>query len=156
MLVPIFGAIALLLLAGPASAAPTVPNGIPFSLSAQPGELCEGFAVTLTGVSQAEGGAQLLRTTLPDGTQILTGPVVLTITGNGQSATFNVSGPSFVGADGQLNLRGSAIVLEFGLFAPPGPDILVVNGRGTIDTELNFDEGNFKGHVRHICQELSV
>ena len=158
MLVPIFGAIALLLLAGPASAAPTVPNGIPFSFSVPQGELCPDFAVTITGVSQDVGGAQLLRTTLPDGTQILTGPVVLTVTNteNGRSATFNVSGPSFVGADGQLNLRGTAIVLEFGGLAPPGPAILAVNGRGTIDAELNFDELSFKGNIRNVCQELSV
>ena len=52
MLVPIFGAIALLLLAGPASAAPRVPNGIPFGPVLIPeGELCPLFPVTLEGVS---------------------------------------------------------------------------------------------------------
>jgi hypothetical protein len=63
MLVPIVGAIALLLLAGPASAAPRVPNGIPFSSDEMPeGELCP-FPVTLEGVAPAEGGSQLERTT---------------------------------------------------------------------------------------------
>jgi hypothetical protein len=157
MLVSIFGAIALLLLAGPASAAPRVPNGIPFSFGVPEGELCPDFAVTVEGVAPAADGSQLLRTTLPDGTQILTGPVVLTITNteNGRSATFNVSGPTFFGSDGQLNLRGTAIVLEFGHLKPPGPAILAVNGRGTIDADLNFDIDTFKGHVSNVCDQLS-
>jgi hypothetical protein len=157
ILVSIFGAIALLLLAGPASAAPRVPNGIPFSLDAQIGDLCPDFPVTLAGIAPAKDGSQLLRTTLPDGTQILTGPIVLTITNkdNGHSATFNVSGPTFIGSDGQLNLRGTAIVLEFGQLAPPGPAILAVNGRGTIDADLNFDIDTFKGHVSNVCDQLS-
>ena len=86
----------------------------------------------------------------------MTGPFVLTVTNteNGRSATFNVSGPSFVGADGQLNLRGTAIVLEFGQLAPPGPAILAVNGRGTIDADLNFDADNFKGSLTDVCAQL--
>jgi hypothetical protein len=162
MLVPIFGAIALLLLAGPASAAPRVPNGIPFGPALIPeGELCPLFPVTLEGVSptvDASGGpSQIVRTTLPDGTTILTGPFVLTVTNteNGRSATFNVSGPTFTGADGQMNIRGTAVVLEFGSLAPPGPAILAVNGRGIIDAELNFHIETFKGHVSNVCDQLS-
>src|SRR5829696_5013743 len=97
MLVPILGAIALLLIVGSASAAPTVPKGepifgpdVPLPVTIDEGLLCEDFAVTLDGV---EG--QAVRTTLPDGTTILTGPAVLTITNadSGRSATFNISGP---------------------------------------------------------------
>ena len=44
MLLPIVGAIALFLLAGSASAAPRVPNGIPFSSPVIPeGALCPDF-----------------------------------------------------------------------------------------------------------------
>jgi hypothetical protein len=48
-------------------------------------QLC-AFEVTLEGIS-----GQVVRTTLPDWTTILTGPAVLTIEGNDRSATFNIS-----------------------------------------------------------------
>jgi hypothetical protein len=153
ILVPIVGAIALLLLAGPASAAPKVPNATPVNLGTflpdTPGELCP-FPVMLV----ARNG-QVVRTTLPDETTILTGPFVLTITNetNGRSATFNISGPTFTSGN-QLTITGTAIVLLFSEFAPPGPGILATNGRGTIDENLDFNTETFKGRTRDVCQLL--
>jgi hypothetical protein len=152
MLVPIFGAIALLLWAGPASAAPRVPNVERFEPVTIPaGQLCQ-FEVQLTGTNgQAE------RTKLPDGTTIVTGPFVLTVTNtsNQRSVTLNISGPTFA-SDGQLILTGPALIELFDLgpdFPPPG--LLATNGRGTIDNGV-FDVQNFKGRTRDLCQELSA
>jgi hypothetical protein len=100
----------------------------------------------------------LERTTLPDGTVILTGAVVVTITNeeNGNSATFNISGPTFRASDGALTLTGTALILEFALGSDfPGPGILATNGRGTIDAEQRFDEKNFKGHITDVCEQLT-
>jgi hypothetical protein len=149
MLVPIVGAIALLLLAGPASAAPKVPKGTPFDFSVDAGELCP-FAVRLAG-----SNGQVERTTLPDGTTILTGPFVVTITNleNGRSATFNVSGPTFTSGS-QMIITGTAIVLLFNEFAPPPAGILATNGRGTIEN-LDFNRETFTGSIRDVCQQLT-
>jgi hypothetical protein len=151
ILVPILGAIALLLFAGPASAAPRVPNVTPFGpVPFDAGVLCP-FPLTLEGRD-----GQLVRTTLPDGTTILTGPFVLTIknTENGRSATFNVSGPTF-GSDNQLILTGTAIILLFNLGPSfPGPGIRATNGRVTIVDSV-FNEETFKGHSRDVCEQLT-
>jgi hypothetical protein len=151
ILVPILGAIALLLIAGSASAAPKVPNVTPFEAKFDAGVLCS-FPVTLEGRD-----GQVVRTTLPDGTTILTGPFVLTITNetNELSATFNISGPTFTSKNNEKIITGSAIVLLFSDLAPPGPGILATNGRGTIDKNLDFDIDNFKGRTRDVCQQLS-
>jgi hypothetical protein len=151
MLVPILGAIALLLLAGPASAAPKVPNVTPFEVTFDAGVLCS-FPVTLEGRD-----GQVERTTLPDGTTILTGPFVLTITNvtNELSATFNISGPTFTSLDNEKTITGTAVVLLFAEEAPPGPGILATNGRGTIDADLDFDIEGFTGRTSDVCQQLA-
>ena len=154
ILVPFLGAIALLLFAGPASGAPRVPNVTPFDpVRFDAGVLCP-FPVMLEGRD-----GQLVRTTLPGGTTILTGPLVVTITNtedpeNLRSATFNVSGPTFRSGN-ELILTGSAIILLFSDLAPPGPGILATNGRGTIDANQDFNFETFKGHSRDVCQQLS-
>ncbi len=157
MLLPIVGAIALMLLADPASAAPRVPNGFPFGPSSFDADvLCPKFGVTLEGVSPAEDGSQIVRTTLPNGTVILTGPLVLTVTlDNGHSATFNASGPTFVSQSGtRLTLRGTAIILLFSGVGDLGPGILATNGQGTIDGGI-FNEETFTGHITDVCKQLS-
>lgn len=153
ILVPIVGAIALLLLAGPALAAPKVPHATPVNLGTflpdTPGELCP-FPVMLV-----VRNGQVVRTTLPDGTEILTGPFVLTITNtdNQRSATFNISGPTF---DGNQDIfTGTAIILLFAALAPPGPGILAANGRGTIDENMIFNTETFKGRTSDVCQQLA-
>jgi hypothetical protein len=150
ILAPLVGAIALLLFAGPALAAPSVPNGTPFTVTIPAGELCP-FEVTLEGRD-----GQVVRTTLPDGTEILTGPFVLTITNTapgGRSETFNISGPTFTSGN-QLVLTGTAIVLLFNEFAPPGPGIIATNGRGTIEN-MDFNLDTFTGRTRDVCQQLA-
>ena len=97
------------------------------------------------------------RTTFPDGTVILTGPLVLTITNldNGRSATFNASGPTFSSQSGtQQTLRGTAIILLFSGVGDLGPGILATNGQGTIDGGV-FNDETFKGHTSDVCQQLS-
>jgi hypothetical protein len=149
MLVPIVGAIALLLLAGPASAAPKVPNVEPFTVTFDPGELCK-FEVELKVTD-----GQVKRTTLPDGTVIVTGPAVVTITNleNGSSATFNISGPLFT-QDGDVILTGPTIILLLAEFAPPGPGILATEGRGTIE-DRDFDIEGFTGSISDVCAQLA-
>ena len=149
MLVPIVGAIALLLFAGQALAAPAVPNATPFDFTVAAGELCP-FPVRLEGRN-----GQVERHTLRDGTVIFTGPFVLTITNttNGRSATFNVSGPTFTSGN-QTVITGTAIVLLFREFAPPGPGIIATNGRGTIENN-DFNINDFKGKTSDVCQQLS-
>ena len=149
LLMPIVGAIALLSFAGPAWAAPEVPKVTPFEVPVPAGELCS-FPVLLEG---KDGSAE--RTTLPDGTVILTGPIVLTITNetNGSSATFNASGPSFTSGN-QVVITGPAVVLLFAEFAPPGPGIIATHGRGTIEN-LDFNLDTFKGRTSDVCQQLS-
>jgi hypothetical protein len=149
MLVPIVGAIALLLLAGPASAAPKVPKGEYFEALGQP--LCD-FPVTLKGFS-----GQVVRTSLPNGTEILTGPAVVTITNetNQLSTTLNISGPVFTSASGDAILTGPAIILLFAGVPsdPPGPRILATNGRATIEDGV-FDIDTFHGTFRDVCDQL--
>jgi hypothetical protein len=149
ILAPIVGAIALLLFAGPGLAAPKVPNGTPVEQEFGAGQLCP-FPVSLVGRD-----GQVVRTTLPDGTEILTGPFVVTITNlvNGRSETFNVSGPSFISGD-QIVLTGTAVVLLVSQLAPPGPGLIAINGRGTIENfDFNFD--TFRGRSRDVCQQLA-
>jgi hypothetical protein len=146
MLVPIVGAIALLLLAGPASAAPKVPKGTSFAISDT--QFC-GFLVTLVGVS-----GQVVRTTLPDGTTILTGPAVVTIEGNDRSLTFNISGPIFTSTTGDVILTGpSIILLEDRGPSFPEPGILATLGRGTIEGGV-FDINTFTGTTSDVCEQL--
>jgi hypothetical protein len=151
ILVPILGAIALLLCAGAASAAPRVPNVTPSDPVTFGEDVLCPFPVTL----EARDG-QLVRTTLPDGTTILTGPLALTITNaeNDRSATFNVSGPTFA-SDNELILTGSAIILFFNFLAPPPAGILATNGRGTLDANQDFNLDTFKGNSRDVCQQLA-
>jgi hypothetical protein len=149
ILAPIVAAIALLPFTGPALAAPNVPHATPFAVTIDAGELCP-FPVTLEGRN-----GQVVRTTLPDGTEILTGPFVLTITNttNERSETFNISGPTFTSGN-QLVLTGTAVVLLFNEFAPPGPGIIATNGRGTIEN-MDFNLDTFTGRTRDVCQQLS-
>ena len=148
MLVPIVGAIALLMSAGPALAAPEVPNVTPFEVTIPAGDLCS-FEVIIAGRN-----GQVERTTLPDGTVILTGPFVATFTNttNDRSATFNVSGPMFTSGTTQV-IVGTAVVLLFNEFAPPGPGIIATKGRGTIEN-LDFNIDTFKGKTSDVCQQL--
>lgn len=149
MLLPIVGAIALLLLAGPASAAPKVPKGASFEALGQP--LC-AFPVTLRGFS-----GQGVRTTLPNGTEILTGPAVVTIINetNGHSTTLNISGPVFTAASGDAILTGPAIILLFeGVDSNPlGPKILATKGRSTIVGGV-FNIDTFTGTSQDVCEQI--
>jgi hypothetical protein len=154
MLVPILGAIALLLIVGSASAAPKVPKGEPLfdePVTLPAGQLCD-FAVTLQGIS-----GQAVRTTLPGGTTILTGPAVITITNetNELSTTLNISGPTFTSGDDAI-LTGPAIILLFpGVPSnPAGPGILATTGRATLVDGV-FDIDTFTGRTQDVCEQLA-
>jgi hypothetical protein len=150
LLVPIVGAIALLLLAGSASAAPKVPKPTDeFDLTFD----CGTFTVLLEVTS-----GQVERTTLPDGTMIFTGPAVVTITNpaNDRSTTLNISGPTFI-EDGDVILTGPAIILLFPAVPesdPPPPGILATTGRSILVGGV-FDIDTFTGSFIDVCAELA-
>src|SRR3954464_4926894 len=82
--------IALGLSSGLASAQPKVPKGETFEfLNAAAGEVCP-FPVRVQITAN-----QAVRTTLPNGVQVITGPATATATNltTGESANYNVSGP---------------------------------------------------------------
>lgn len=153
MLVLIVGFSAVLLSAGPASAAPKVPQGTDFKFSVDAGELCP-FGVEFTGRSSASTPDDPTAT-LPDGTRVLNGPAVVTVTSEtGKSATYNISGPAFRSATDHLVVTGQNLILQPASLNIGDPFAIVTNGRVT------FQENNpietFSGHVAHdVCAELA-
>jgi len=107
---------ALLLLAQPAWSAPKVPNGDTFTivLSSSPEAdlppVCDfPVSITITSAQPVAG-----RTTLPNGLIIVTGPAVATVTNlsTGESATFNISGPSLQNPEtGEVTVFGTNLIL---------------------------------------------
>ena len=87
MTVPLVSLSALLLVGGPAEAAPAVPGGTPQPLDL--GQPCE-FPITITATSNAKA-----RAVLPNGLVVATGPATATVTrtDTGKSITCNISGP---------------------------------------------------------------
>jgi hypothetical protein len=143
----IASAIALLATGGPASAAPNVPKGEPFKIPVPAGALCE-FELLITGT---DGTAT--RTTLPDGTTIVTGPFVATVTNvdTGESKTYNVSGPTFRSASNFLTITGPALILQ-----PDRPGLIVTNGRAQFQEDQPIPEGSLKGRIAaDVCADLS-
>src|SRR5262245_60890531 len=88
-----------------ASAVPAVPQGPSVTFQADPGEFC-AFGLEFTFV-----GAQAEHDT-GHGDIIFTGPVAVTVTNLASHATqsYNVSGPTFLSADGLMTLTGPAII----------------------------------------------
>jgi hypothetical protein len=149
MLVPVLGALALALFAGPAFAAPAVPKGTAFDATFPAGQLCDD-EINLKGVN-----GQIERPSA--NFSIVTGPAVVTVTNTRtlKSATFNISGPGITSGNQQI-LPGHQLVLILQEFAPPEHGLLFTTGRGTIDlTNLDFDFAGFKGRSTDVCKALA-
>jgi hypothetical protein len=139
-------AVALLLMGGPASAAPRVPKAEPFTSDPIAG-LCD-FPVVISGRD-----AQVTRHTFSDGTQIITGPFVATFTNqvNGNSETYNVSGPTRRSATNFLVITGKAVILQ-----PDRPGIIATSGRVEFQEGQPIPDGALKGHVSaDVCADIS-
>jgi hypothetical protein len=156
-LVAVLAALALLLLAEPSSAAPTVPNGDKFSIDL-PGDLpavCD-FRVRITVTT-----AQLQRAELPNGLQVWSGAAVATVTNldTTESVTYNISGPSKPNpATGQVTLYGQNLLLGLeGLSGPGGRKFLwLTNGTVSLTSLQPVFEEDLRGHIRFdVCAELT-
>jgi hypothetical protein len=150
MVIQLIGVAALLLLAQPASSAPTVPNGETTTITFAAGEVCP-FGVEITATS-----GQMERVTLPNGIVIITGPIVATVTNQdtGASKTYNISGPTqFDPATGRVVVTGPNLII-----APAdsgGPFLIVTSGRVSFIIGEPIDVP-LRGHVSHdVCAELS-
>lgn len=135
-------AMGLLLMGGPASAAPSDRDPVgPFPVA------CDGFNLVITGIS---GTAD--RATLPNGTVINTGPLRITATNpDGESRTYNVSGPTFVSESGLVTLTGPALIIQ-----PEEPGVIITNGRVQFPANQPIPEGGLRGRIAHdVCDELA-
>ena len=157
--IQVFCAVAVLLVAQPAWSAPSVPKGESFTILS-PGTgpddvapVC-GFPVRID-VTAAQG----VRATLPDGSVVITGPAVATVTNlsTGESATYNISGPGVLDpATNRLTARGTNLIL-----GPEGStgdeDSFLVITSGTLSFVLNQPiDVPLRGTIRHdVCAELA-
>jgi hypothetical protein len=143
--------VALGLSSGLASAEPVVPGGEPFTyLEAEAGEVCP-FPVTITAVAD-----QSVRTTLPNGVQVITGPATATVTNMTtlEQATYNISCPGFYDpATGRLTLVGQSLIVQ--TVDVGEPFLITTSGRVGFIVNQPIDEP-LRGHVSHdICAELA-
>lgn len=151
VVVPLLSCITLLLAAGLASAAPAVPKGETFTfLEARAGQVCS-FDVLVTATTN-----QLVRTTLPNGVLVITGPGTATVTNQetGESATYNISGPgTFDPETGRLTLFGQSLIVQ-----PKNvgdPFLITTSGQVSFIINQPIDEP-LRGHISHdICAELA-
>jgi hypothetical protein len=152
MIVSLIGGIALVFSAGVAAAQPEVPKGEPFTFAkAKAGELCP-FPVLIEAKA-----SQFVRTTLPNGVLVITGPGTATVTNTktGESATFNISGPGqFDPATNRLTLFGQSLILEFAK-VDGTPFVITTSGQVGFIIDQPIDQP-LRGHISHdICAELA-
>jgi len=136
---------------GLASAQPAVPKGERFTfLEAKAGVVCP-FPVLITAVAD-----QLVRTTLPNGVQVITGPGTATVTNEatGEQAEFNISGPGqFDPATNRLNLFGQSLIVQ--TLKVGEPFLITTSGQVGFIVNQPIDEP-LRGHISHdICAELA-
>jgi hypothetical protein len=150
--VPLLSIFTLLLAAGLASAAPAVPNSEPFTfLEAKAGQVCS-FDILVTVTAN-----QLVRTTLPNGDLVITGPGTATVTNQepgGESATYNISGPgTFDPETGRLTLFGQSLIVQPKKVGDPF--LITTSGQVSFIIDQPIDEP-LRGHISHdICAELA-
>lgn len=151
VVVPLLSVITLLVAVGLASAAPAVPKGETFTfLEAEAGQVCS-FAVLVTITAN-----QSIRTTLPNGVWVITGPGIATVTSQDdpdESATYNVSGPGqFDPATGRLVLFGQSLIVQ--PLDVGDPFLITTSGKVGFIINEPIDEP-LRGHISHdICAEL--
>ena len=155
MTVPLVSLSALLLVGGPAEAAPAVPGGTPQPLDL--GQPCE-FPITITATSNAKA-----RAVLPNGLVVATGPATATVTrtDTGKSITCNISGPGKIDdlGDDDPNtnhffLKGQNLISN----VIPGTDPFLITTSGNVNFFQGqpFDAPGLRGHIGHdVCAELA-
>jgi hypothetical protein len=130
-----------------------VPKGETFTFfEAEAGEVCP-FAVRVEVTAR-----QLVRTTLPNGVLVITGPGAATATNLDaepqKSAVYNVSGPAqFDPATNRITLFGQSLIVQF---ADAGePFLITTSGQVGFIINQPIDEP-LRGHISHdICSELA-
>ena len=146
-------AVILALIGVPASATPSIPKGTPFEFTYE--TTCD-FPVEVAGVS-----GQLVRATLPNGLQVITGPGVATVTNLDDttlSATYNLSGPVFYDpVTGRVTVVGLNLIGGPEGQVNPGEDPFLIVTGGRVSFVLNNPiDDPLRGHILHdVCAELS-
>jgi hypothetical protein len=148
MTVPLVSLSALLLVGGPAEAAPAVPGGTPQPLDL--GQPCD-FQILIEVTAK-----QFVRAELPNGSLVVTGPGIATVTNleTKKSITYNISGPGkFDPATNRLSLKGQSLISQ-----PPevgDPFLITTSGNVSFIVNQPIDQP-LRGHISHdVCAELA-
>jgi len=161
MTVPLVSLSALLLVGGPAEAAPAVPGGTPQEMNlGQPCDFQIRVVVTAKFVADPDPNAPLpngpIRTKLPNGVLVVTGPAIATVTNlvTGKSITYNISGPGkFDPATNRLSVQGQNLISS----GPEDKTPFLITTSGNVSFIVNkpIDEP-LRGHISHnVCAELA-
>src|SRR6478735_2507946 len=113
MTVPLVSLSALLLVGGPAAAEPAFPGGTTsdFPFTVPPCDFPVSATTTAKFVADptnSPGPPNAIRTVLPNGLSVVTGPAIATVTRTGgKTITYNISGPGKIDFNtGFLSLKG--------------------------------------------------
>ena len=149
MTVPLVSLSALLLVGGPAEAAPAVPGGTPQVLDL--GQPCE-FPIEILATAKFPG-EEAIRTVLPNGVLVLTGPAIATVTNldMGKSITYNISGPGkFDPATNRLSLKGQNLISS----GPNDPETFLITTSGNVSFIIGQPIDVLRGRTSHdVCAE---
>jgi hypothetical protein len=157
MTVPLVSLSALLLVGGPAEAAPAVPGGTPQPLDL--GQPCE-FPIEILATANAAP-----RAVLPNGLVVVTGPAIATVTNTdtGKSKTYNISGPGKIDDLGDEDdttnhffLKGQNLISNLIDDENLDPFLITTSGNVSFFQGQPFDEPGLRGHISHdVCAELA-
>jgi hypothetical protein len=154
MTVPLVSLSALLLVGGPAGAAPAVPGGTVTDITntlGKPNDPPCDFNIRVVVTANA-----FPRAVLPNGALVVTGPGIATVTNldTGKSITYNISGPGKLDpATNRLSLKGQSLISS----GPNDPTDFLITTSGNV----SFIQGQpidepLRGHVSHdVCAELA-
>jgi hypothetical protein len=148
--ISVFSSLMLALSVGSVMAAPNPPGGEPFEyLTASAGEICPfSLRIDITA-------AQAVRTTLPSGLLLITGPATATVTNteSGESLTYNISGPgTYDPTTKRYTLSGQSLIVQPSSVGTPF--LITTSGRVSFIENQSIDQP-LRGHISHnICAEL--
>ena len=134
----------------PVIAAPNPPGGGALEyLTASAGEICPfPLRIDITA-------AQAVRTTLPNGLLLITGPATATVTNteSQESLTYNISGPgTFDPTTKRYTLFGQSLIVQPSSVGTPF--LITTSGRVSFIENQSIDQP-LRGHISHdICSEL--
>jgi hypothetical protein len=161
MTVPLVSLSGLLLVGGPAEAAPAVPGGTTsdFPFTVPPCDFPVSATTTAKFVpdpNSTELPNGPIRTVLPNGLSVVTGPAIATVTNEltGKSITYNISGPGKIDFNtGFLSLKGQNLIAS----GPndPTPFLRITSGNVSFFVNQPPEEA-LRGHISHdVCAELA-